>query len=62
MSVSTNEVDEPVITFDDYEKLMKRLEKEKNFQAIEQANPKALAYQNRKQQEDINRRMIAEQF
>ena len=53
----TNEVvedDGPVVTFADYEKLMKRLEKEQNWEQIEQANPKAAAYQLRKQQEGMN--------
>ena len=50
----------PRITFDDYEKLMKRLEKEENFEQIQQQNPKAREYLRRQQEEDINAKLIEE--
>ena len=34
----------PKVTFDDYEKLMERLEKEQNFDEIQKNNPKAMEY------------------
>ena len=51
----------PVITFQDYEALMKKLEKEQNWDAIEQANPKAAAYQRRNVQEELRQKMYEQE-
>ncbi len=52
------EVKAPLVTFADYEKLMKRLEREGNFKDIEAANPKVRAYQDRNLQSEIQRQIL----
>ena len=46
------------ITFDDYEKLMQRLEKEKDFKKIQESNPAASIYEGRKQMKEMEKKII----
>ena len=45
------------ITFDDYEKLMQKLEKERNWEQIQEQNPKAREYRRLQQESDVNQKI-----
>ena len=54
--------EKPKITFEDYEKLMQRLEKEENWEEIASQNPKAREDLRQRQQEQLFEQLGKENF
>ena len=52
------EEDLPKLTFDDYEKMMKKIEADEEFEKIEESNPKAAAFRARERQVELEKKLI----